>query len=136
MINSINLMGRITKDLELKANVNGKEYIMFSIATQRPFKNLETNEYEADFINCMAYGETAKLIAKFSGKGKLIGITGRLQIDNIDNNYFTKVIVQSVDVFTGNPKQESGLTPKVEQSPADYMEKQDVSMISDSDLPF
>lgn len=137
MLNSINIMGRITKDLELKANVNGKEYLMFSIACQRPFKN-EAGQYEADFINCTAYGQTAQLIAKHSAKGKIISITGRLQVDNTDNTYYTKIIVQSVDVFTGNQREERSFTASVDQtaSPADFIEKQDVSMIADSELPF
>ena len=77
-MNSVNIIGTITRDLELKETSNQIKYIRFGIAVNRPTKN-DNGEYEADFFNVVAWRKTAEFISNYFGKGKRIGITGRLQ---------------------------------------------------------
>ena len=74
-MNNVALVGRLTADVELRT-AGDKAFAMFTVAVNRPFKNKETNEYDADFIRCKAFGGTAEFIAKFFGKGKPIGVAG------------------------------------------------------------
>ena len=100
MLNNVNIAGRITKELELKSSESGREFLNFSVAVDRDFKNKETGERECDFINCSAFGNTAKFISQWFGKGRMILIQGRLQVrkwvDKEGNNrYSTDVVVNN-----------------------------------------
>ena len=77
-MNKICLIGRLTKDVELKATPSGKEIASFNLAVQRNYKNAE-GEYEADFISCKAFEKKAEIISKFFKKGSQIGIEGHIQ---------------------------------------------------------
>ena len=78
MLNSISIMGRITKELELKTTQpNGHAVVSFSIATDRNYK--ENGEYPTDFFDIVAWRKTAEFICKYFGKGQLIAIDGKLQ---------------------------------------------------------
>lgn len=102
-MNTIILMGRITKELELKATQSGTQYVQFNIAVDRPVA--KGADKQTDFITCAAFNKTAEMICKWFGKGRLIAVEGRLQIDNYTDNYgtnktFSKVVVNRVH-FTG-----------------------------------
>ncbi len=92
MINSIVLVGRTTKDIELKENKNGKCYVQFTLAVNRPSK-----EERADFIPCVAWNKTAETMAKYVQKGTMIGVEGRLQVRNYEEagirKYISEVLV-------------------------------------------
>lgn len=92
MINSIVLVGRTTKDIELKENKNGKCYVQFTLAVNRPSK-----EEQADFIPCVAWNKTAETMAKYVQKGTMIGVEGRLQVRNYEEagirKYISEVLV-------------------------------------------
>ena len=75
MLNQIDLMGRLTRDPELKTSTNGKPIALFSIACTRDY-----NREETDFIDIVAWGKTAEFVSKWFEKGQLVAITGRLQI--------------------------------------------------------
>ena len=77
-MNSTNIIGTITRDIELKETQSGVKYVRFSIAVNRTFKN-ENGEYDTDFFNIVAWRKTAEFISEYFGKGKRIGISGRLQ---------------------------------------------------------
>lgn len=71
-------IGRLTKDVDMKYTPNGLAVARFTIAINRPYKN-ENGDYEADFINCVAFGKRAETIAQYVKKGHRIGITGSIQ---------------------------------------------------------
>ncbi len=100
MVNNVVLIGRITRDLELKATNNGREVLNFSIAVNRNFKNSQGG-YDADFINCVAFGQTAKFMSQYMAKGRLISVVGRIQSRTYDNpqgvrQYITEIIADNV----------------------------------------
>lgn len=91
-MNNVTLMGRLTRDPELKYSQAGKAYCRFSLAVQREF-----NREEADFINCLAFGKTAETIAEYLKKGRRMAIVGRIQTGsyqniNGDTVYTTEVV--------------------------------------------
>ena len=100
MINNVSLTGRITKDLEKKETGKGTSVVNFSLAVDRRFKN-SNGDREADFIGIQAWGMTADLLCKYCGKGSLVGIEGRIQTRNYENNqgqrvYVTEVVAENV----------------------------------------
>ena len=93
MINNIILVGRTTRTIELKQNKNGTNYVQFTLAVNRPYK-----DEQADFINCVAWNKTAETIAEYVSKGTMIGIEGRLQVRNYQDEagvrqYISEVLV-------------------------------------------
>lgn len=99
-MNNVILIGRLTKDPELKYANNGTEIARFTVAVDRRYKKEE--EKTADFINCLAFGKTAEIIEKWFSKGNKIAITGRIQTGSYENKegqkvYTTDVIVESVE---------------------------------------
>ncbi len=106
-MNTVNLIGRLTKDLELRYTSNNIAFCNFTIAINRPFKN-ESGENEVDFINCVAWRNTAENMSKYCGKGDQIGIIGRIQTRNYENNegkriYITEIACDSVQ-FLGQKR--------------------------------
>lgn len=96
-------MGRLTRDVELRAGEN--TVARFSIAVNRRFKNAEGN-YDADFINCVAFGKSAEFVEKYFHKGDMIAIKGRLQIGNYTNKDgvripTTDIVVEETDFCGG-----------------------------------
>lgn len=98
-MNSVNLVGRLTKDPDMKYTPNGKALTRFTLAVNRTFTN-QQGEREADFINCSAWGKQAENIANYLKKGSLTGVTGRIQTSNFDGEegrvFMTEVVVESV----------------------------------------
>lgn len=94
-MNKVNLIGRITRDLDLKGEE--AKYIKFNLAVPRQFKN-QNGERETDFINCVAWRKTAELIAQYFKKGSQIGISGRIQTGSYDKEDGTKVYTTDVIV--------------------------------------
>lgn len=100
MINNVTLVGRLTRDVDLRYTPNGKAVANFGLAVNRTFKNAN-GEYDADFINCQAWGKTAENLANYMKKGNQIGLTGRIQTRNYENNqgqrvYVTEVVADNV----------------------------------------
>ena len=104
MINSAILLGRITKDLELKSTQNGTSVLQFTVAVDRDFVK-QGEERQADFISCVAFKQTAEFISKFFSKGRMIAVEGRLQTRSYDDKNGTKHNVTEVIInkasFTG-----------------------------------
>jgi single-strand DNA-binding protein len=104
MLNNVSLMGRLTKDIEIKTIQNGSKVGRFTIAIDRNHVQAG-KERETDFINLVAFGKTSEFIEKFFKKGKLICVVGSLQSSSWDGtdgkkHYSTDVIVDNVS-FTG-----------------------------------
>lgn len=95
-MNVVNLIGRTTKDIEIKTNKDRK-YIQFSIAVYRDKNN-------TDFISCVAFDKTAETLEKYVKRGEQVGITGRLQVSKVSkdgkDNYITNVIVNQISLLS------------------------------------
>lgn len=99
MINNVVLVGRLTKDVELRKTQNGKSVVSYTLAVNRQFK--QEGQPDADFINCVAWNKTADLMDQYLHKGSLVGVEGRIQTrsyqDNTGKNvYVTEVLTESV----------------------------------------
>lgn len=97
-MNSINLIGNLTKDFDLKYSQGGTAFVNGSVAVQRKYKN-QKGEYETDFINLKAFGKTAENLANYFSKGSKIGISGSLQTGSYENKegqrvYTTDVVIE------------------------------------------
>lgn len=144
MINRVVLVGRLTKDPELRYTPNGVAVCTFTLAVNRPFTN-QQGDREADFINCVAWRGTAENLANYQKKGNLIGIDGRIQTRSYEGNdgkrrYVTEVIAESVqflepkkDETTKQQSQQSRMTG--EPDSLDFDDSEPIN-IDDSDLPF
>lgn len=111
-MNKVVLMGRLTKDPEVRYSTgeNATAIARFTVAVNRKFKNAEGN-YEADFINCVAFGKSAEFIEKYFAKGSMIALSGRIQTGRYTNKdgvkvYTTDVVVEDTE-FAGG-KNEGG----------------------------
>lgn len=96
-MNNVQLMGRLTKDIDLRQTATGVSVAKFRVAVNRQFKN-QNGEREADFINCIAFQKTAETIAKYFGKGAMIAIDGRIQTGSYENQQGQKVYTTDVVV--------------------------------------
>ena len=157
-MNKVILVGRLTKDPELRATASGFNTANFSIAVQRNFKNREGN-YDADFVNCVAFRNQADFVSKYFKKGNMIGVEGRIQTRNYDaqdgsKRYVTEVVVENIEfVGSKNDGQNSydqsndagyfpDMSPQVDSQEieipsSDPFENYDSDVtLSDNDLPF
>lgn len=97
MINNVVLVGRMTRDAELRYTPSNQAVATFTIAVNRNFKN-QNGEREADFINCVIWRQQAENLANWAKKGTLIGITGRIQTRNYENQQGQRVYVTEIVV--------------------------------------
>lgn len=88
-------IGRLVRDAEIKEMKGGKQLANFSIAITRAY-----NKEQTDFINCVAWGKTAEYLGKYAKKGQLVSVDGELNIDKVNDKYYTKVNVASVSVLS------------------------------------
>lgn len=96
-MNIVSMIGRLTRDPELKQTQSGVAVCSFSIAVDRKFKNA-SGERETDFVNCTAWRQTAEFIAKYMPKGQRIGITGSLQSRQYEDKQGNKRTAWEVQV--------------------------------------
>ena len=99
MINRVVLVGRLTRDIELRYTNSGAAVASFTVAVNRQFTNAQ-GEREADFINCVIWRKSAENFANFTHKGSLVGIDGRIQTRSYENQqgqrvYVTEVVVEN-----------------------------------------
>ncbi|MEG1778566.1 MAG: single-stranded DNA-binding protein [Oscillospiraceae bacterium] len=99
MFNKVILIGRLTADPELKQTPNGAFVTSFAVAADRSFTP-KNGERQTDFIDCVAWQNTAEFIAKYFAKGKVIGIDGSLQTRNYEDKSGNKR--KAVEVLVGN----------------------------------
>lgn len=95
MINTVVLVGRLTRAVDLRYTSNGTAYASFTVAVERNFKN-QNGEKETDFINCAMWRKAAENFANFTHKGSQVGIEGRIQTRNYENQQGQKVYVTEV----------------------------------------
>ena len=94
MLNRVALVGRLTKDAELRRTSNGKAVASFTLAVNRNFKTGDGQE--ADFLSIVAWGKVAENTANYCSKGSLVSVDGRLQTRNYENNQGQKVFVTEI----------------------------------------
>lgn len=95
MINNVVLVGRLTRDPELRFTSNGSAVATFNLAVNRNFTN-QSGEREADFVNCVIWRKPAETLANYAKKGTLLGVVGRIQTRNYENQQGQKVYVTEV----------------------------------------
>jgi len=138
MINNVTLVGRLTKDPELKYTPSNIAITTFNMAVNRNFKNQDGNR-EADFINCMIWRQQAENFANWVKKGNLVGITGRIQTRSYDNQQGQRVYVTEVvaDTFQLLEKRDNSANQAniEDQMPASFGATNPLD-ISDDDMPF
>jgi len=139
-MNNVSLVGRLTKDFELKYSQAGNAVGSFALAIDRAFKNADGTR-ETDFINCVIFRKGAELMANMAHKGSQVAVTGRIQTRNYDNKqgqrvYVTEVVVNDFRMLgskNDNPQQ-------AQQAPSNLYRPDavanDIGDISDDDLPF
>ncbi|EAC2891659.1 single-stranded DNA-binding protein [Listeria monocytogenes] len=160
MMNRVVLVGRLTKDPELRYTPAGVAVATFTLAVNRAFTN-QNGEREADFIQCVVWRKPAENVANFLKKGSMAGVDGRIQTRNYDDNYgkriyITEVVAESVQFLEPKNNNVEGATSNNYQSEANYSNNNQTSSyradtsqkndsfanegkpidISDDDLPF
>jgi single-strand DNA-binding protein len=144
MLNRVVLVGRLTKDPDLRYTPNGVPTATFTLAVNRSFTNAQ-GERETDFINCVVWRKPAENVANFLKKGSLAGVDGRIQTRNYEGQdgkrvYVTEVLAESVQFL--EPKKERNEVPDngginaPTSNTVDPFEGQGQINIQDDDLPF
>lgn len=145
MINNVVLVGRMTKDADLRYTAQGQAVATLTLAVNRNFKN-QNGEREADFINIVIWRQQAENLASWAKKGALIGITGRIQTRNYENQqgqrvYVTEVVADSFQLLEARQNQngqgQSGnnAVPDFSRNESSFGNS-NLMDISDDDLPF
>lgn len=114
MINNVTLVGRLTKDPDLRYTANGTGVATFTLAINRNFTN-QAGEREADFVQCVIWRKPAETLANYARKGTLLGVTGRIQTRSYENQQGQRVYVTEV-VADGFQLLESKATSEQRQS--------------------
>lgn len=148
MINNVVLVGRLTKDPDLRYTASGTAVASFTLAVNRDFKNAD-GEQEADFINCVIWKKAAETLANHVKKGQQIDIVGRIQTRSYENQEGQRVYVTEVvaDRFHFLEKRDSNSAGNQNNQSNQSNRKQDFDRdadpfsgssidISDDDLPF
>ncbi|MDW8759453.1 single-stranded DNA-binding protein [Streptococcus suis] len=137
MINNVVLIGRLTRDAELRYTPNNVAVGAFTLAVNRNFKNA-AGDREADFINCVIWNKQAENLANWTKKGHLIAITGRIQTRNYDNQqgqrvYVTEVVAESFQILEKRDNSANYSSMDEQMPPGFGGQPMD---ITDDDLPF
>ena len=144
MLNNVSLVGRLTKDVDLRYTPSNVAVATFTLAVNRTFKN-ENGEREADFINCVMWRQQAENLANWAKKSALIGITGRIQTRSYDNQqgqrvYVTEVVAETFQLLESKGQQgnQQGQQRQTQQQAPDFSRSANTNPleISDDDLPF
>ena len=137
MLNNVCLVGRLTKDPELRYTPSNQAVATFSLAVNRNFKG-QDREREADFINCVIWRQQAENLANWAKKGALIGITGRIQTRSYENQqgqrvYVTEVVADSFQLLES--RKDRGNRSQGNSQP-DFSRQAEPFSIDDDSLPF
>src|SRR5690625_3654043 len=111
MINRVVLVGRLTRDPDLRYTPNGIAVSNFTIAVNRPFTN-QQGDRDADFINCVVWRKPAENLANYMKKGNMVGVDGRLQTRTYEDQdgktvYVTEVVADSIQFLESRNKQDN-----------------------------
>jgi single-strand DNA-binding protein len=140
-MNRANLIGRLTKEVELKYTPNGHAIARFTVAVNRT-RSKQNGEREADFINCVAWRRQAENMANFLTKGSRVGVDGRIetrkyQAQDGSTRYITEVNVENVEFLESrNSRNQNGNQSNYTNVDGDPFEEGKNIDISGDDLPF
>lgn len=144
MINNVVLVGRMTREAELRYTPSNIAVATFTLAVNRDFKG-ENGEREADFINVVLWRQAAENLANWTKKGSLVGVTGRIQTRNYDNQqgqrvYVTEVVADRFQLLESRgdnqgQTQQQNAAPNFARNNNQQMATNPLE-ISDDDLPF
>ena len=144
MLNKIFLMGRMTKNPELRRTPSGTAVASFSLAVDRNFKDKNTGERSTDFIDCVAWRQTAEFVSRYFSKGRMAVVEGRLQIrdwTDKDGGKRRSAEVVADNIYFGDSKRD-GCGYSAAESPSAYgaplSDADQFTELSDNDgpLPF
>lgn len=162
MLNRVVLVGRLTRDPDLRYTSSGLAVANFTVAANRPFRN-QQGEQEADFINCVVWRKTAENLANYMRKGSLIGVDGRIQTRSYEGQdgkmvYVTEVLAENIqflesrgasqqqrdpsgysqnDAYQHQAPSHQPSTPQMDQPRSNPFQNDGEQIdISDDDLPF
>ena len=127
-MNKAILIGRLTRDPELRYTSSNRAVCQFTVAIDRPFTNQSNGKREADFINVVAWDKTGENVGKYMTKGRLIAVEGRIQTRNYENNegrrvYVTEVIASNVQFLESRNAQNNVEDYSFNQMPEPPVEK-------------
>nr|DAQ84609.1 MAG TPA: Single strand binding protein [Caudoviricetes sp.] len=135
MLNNVILMGRLASFPEVMKTTSGLDVMRFTVAVERDYKDANGNR-PTDFLDCVAWRETAKAIAKYFAKGSMIAVSGNIETRKYTDKNNNKRVATEVKVnswsFTGEKREEPKREPPVQPAGADEFQMVD----SDDDLPF
>ena len=138
MNNSI-LIGRLTKEADLRFTSNGTATASFTLAVERAFKNA-SGEKETDFINCVVWRKQAEALANYTSKGSKLAVRGRIQTRSYDNNegkrvYVTEVVVEEF-TFLDSKKDNQKSSEPTKMDSDSFNKSSNTIPIDDDSLPF
>ena len=139
-VNNVVLVGRLTKDVELKYTQSGMAVAKFILAVNRQFK--KDGQPDVDFITCTAFGKTAENLANFMRKGSQIGVVGNIQTGSYDDKdgkrvYTTDVICNNIQFLESRQEQQGGQQQyQAPQQQYQAPKQQYQQPMNDEDLPF
>lgn len=150
MINSVVLVGRLTKDIELRKTQSGLSVASFTVACDRRLSQEQrnNNEQSADFISCVAWRGSADFLGNYAHKGDTVGVEGRIQTRTYDRDgqrvYVTEVLANSVNLLHSKQTVQSQEQASYEPQPTQEQKPQQMSdfdylpnvEVSSDDLPF
>lgn len=138
-MNRVCIMGRLTRDPELRRTQSGTAVVSFSLAVEDDFKDKQTGEKKAYFIDCVAWTHTAEFVCKYFAKGRMAVVDGRLQtrtwVDDDGRNRKTVEVVAD-SVYFGDSKRSEGNNTPAAQNVADAPTGGFTEVEDDGDLPF
>src|SRR5690625_2825133 len=141
MINRTVLVGRMTKDVDLRYTQTGKAVGNVTLAVNRPFKNQNTGEYDADFIPIVIWGKQSENLAQYMKKGSQIGVDGRIQTRTYDDKdgkkvYVTEVVADSIQFLESKQSNKSTERQQIDAYNAELEKHGNPIDVNDDDLPF
>lgn len=139
-MNKVELIGRLTKEPEIKLTSNQTQYCNFTVAVDRRFKDAN-GQRQADFINCVAWKNTAVFIQKYFHKGNKIGLIGSIQTRSYDDqngqkHFVTEVIADEVEFVESQPSAQPATAPNETAVTADTSAPASEPQSEPAELPF
>ena len=141
MLNHITIMGRLTRDPEMRSTQSGVAVASFTLAVDRDFGGKDGGEKQTDFIDCTAWRHTAEFVSKYFTKGRMAVVSGRLQIDNYtdnDGNKRRSAKVIADNIYFGDSKKDGATDSQSNEAasftpaPSDFVPVN----VDDGELPF
>lgn len=141
MLNHITIMGRMTRNPEMRTTQSGVAVASFTLAVDRDFGGRDGDEKQTDFIDCTAWRHTAEFVSKYFSKGRMAVVSGRLQIDNYtdnDGNKRRSAKVIADNIYFGDSKKDGAAGGQIDEAasstpaPSDFVPVN----VDDGELPF